>query len=1581
MPFSPIEASKSITEKYYRYLKTTFSMGPPYKEEYEKLIDSDSLSKGPYLDITDSFEKGKNLTELIEEGLLPKSFSTIHMNMTRPLYLHQEQALRKVAEEHRNLIVSTGTGSGKTESFLLPILRDLVCEKENGTLCSGIRALLVYPMNALANDQVERLRELLADTPEITYGVYTGQTKHTYADALEEYKELNDYRTPLQNELISREEMVQTPPNILITNYAMLEYLMLRPKESVFFEGPYANYWKYIVFDEAHVYNGSTGIEVSMLFRRLRAKLQAKDLIYILTSATLGEKEDDDKVAEFGRNLCDASFSTSDVIRASRIIPSPNDSLRFVPIQNYCELADAYNSRSRMDDLAPFFSNGSGALEERIYDFVVNDQNYWKIRRYLLAPKTVHDIAMHMGWTPSQLNDFVTVASLAEQNGARLFDARYHMFLKATESIFVTLDPDNKVLLHRAENRYDSENDITYKVFEAAICSYCNAVYLVGKIDRDYLRQCNTSDEISSKDVFLVAKSISDTDEDHLLETEGFKAEEFLLCPYCGRLHKPGYKTHCEHDTNCYVKVYKATNLSDKRALTKCLSCENVNSSGVLRLFFSGQEAATSVIGTALFEALPSFEVRVVESTTDDDEFGLGDSTEQEEKVKTAKQFIAFSDSRQAAAFYASYLSTTYNNILYKRLILEALKHCPDEVESSIPAFVDRIQNEFSRHNVRGKASLDDNYGIQKEAWKAVLAEVIDNNGTTSLSSLGMLDISVSTGQELKRYALSKEEFDDICSEFIKTMLSDAAICYNDAPLNDDDVADFAHSSAKIAYTLSDSSQKNRKSFIPTKAGLSNKRIDYLKRIVEKKRENHESVEELTDEVAVRLLSSIWERVLIRMNILKLFQGNSYQVNVEKVLLKAPKKVYMCDKCKKLTTHNVMGVCPSYHCDGKLREIDCDELFASNHYRRLYNELAIEDLRVVEHTAQLNREKAYEYQKEFKEKKIDVLSCSTTFEMGVDVGSLETVFMRNMPPLPSNYAQRAGRAGRSKKAAAYALTFCNKSSHDFSYFSDPTSMIKGKINPPRYSVENDRIAIRHLYASAFGFFWKEHPEYFGTISDFAEEDSETNKSGFAVFKEYLDSQPQRLKEYIADFLPASLSKEYGVDTFGWVDHLVGETGILTDTLRVYSYELDLLNETKNQFFIAGKKVDAIIQRIKNYKKESILTFLSRKNVLPKYGFPVDSVELSVYDSKKGKSFGLELSRDLSMAISEYAPGSQIVANNNLITSRYIRKLPNIGWKTYNYIVCPSCNTLNLKPFTGDREADTIPHCSQCNQVFDETPKVFIIPEHGFEADGKSIRKPGLKKPERTYRGEINYVGFQTEAKISRFAIGEAVVEVKTTHNDEMAVLNTSPFYVCETCGYAELDTKQFAQTKQKKHKNSTGRDCVNQKLKLRSLGYRFLTDVVKISFVSHEINNWEVGMSLMHGILKGACSYLNIQENDISGCLQSDATNNYSIIIFDNTPGGAGHAKRLNDPVTIANVLKETLLLAKRCDCGGEEGDTSCYACLRNYKNQKYHDILKRKHVIDFLDRIKVTSTDYSPRVLSTVKQGELAQTDIDASK
>ena len=124
---------------------------------------------------------------------------------------------------------------------------------------------------------------------------------------------------------------------------------------------------------------------------------------------------------------------------------------------------------------------------------------------------------------------------------------------------------------------------------------------------------------------------------------------------------------------------------------------------------------------------------------------------------------------------------------------------------------------------------------------------------------------------------------------------------------------------------------------------------------------------------------------------------------------------------------------------------------------------------------------------------------------------------------------------------------------------------------------------------------------------------------------------------------------------------------------------------------------------------------------------------------------------------------------------------------------------------------------------------------------------------------------------------------------------------------------------------------------------------------SDVIEDWEHGLSILYGFLRGACSYLNIEENDISGCLQYepvDGRPNYSIVVFDNTPGGAGHAKRLDNENALHSILTHTLKMMKGCVCGGEVGDSSCYSCLRSYKNQKYHDLLKRKYVIEFVEQI-----------------------------
>lgn len=1566
MSFDPVEASKNIVEKYIRYLSTIFEISDKnYADQFKKELNNrQTFAKGPFLDVTDPFTKGKSISELIDCGVLPKSFERIKVPLTRPLYYHQEKAINRVING-RNIVVSTGTGSGKTESFLIPVLSHIIHEDEANRLGPGIRALIIYPMNALANDQIERLRALLAEYPHITYGSYTGQTKEEYNDALAEYKSLNNGKIPAVNELICRKQMKAAPPHIFITNYAMLEYLMLRPDDSVFFSPEYADKWKFIILDEAHVYNGSTGIEVSMLLRRLKAKLENNKIQYILTSATLGGEDENDAVAQFAQNLCDCSFSEKDVIRASRIKPTASHEKKSLSNAFYDNIAGLLDNNTEENSILEQinkefgFPQISAPLEEVLYNIVLHDNNYWLIREYLFGkPATVSSLAKLMGWSNNQIANFVAVASKCEKNGDKLFDARYHIFIRATESVFITLHPSNKLFFTRKEFHLEHDNN-NYRVFEIATCEYCHAVYLVGKVENGYLVQASGVLEPSQRNIFLLGENISDTDEEHTFEDEQIEANMYEICSRCGFLHKTGSpeSSRCDHGKNYYVNVIRVTVRNTDGKLTKCVSCENTNNYGVLRMFFAGQEAVTSVIGTALFEALPSYKViHEVKHDHDDSGFGVATPCMQSQMSREAKQFIAFSDSRQAAAFYASYFDQTYRNILYKRLIVETLKmRQKGSSAKTASSFIEDLIYQFEKHGV---ASSDADY-TRKEAWKALLHEIVDNNGSTSLYSMGLIGLGISEKNMLpnKNYNLSDKEVATLCSVLAMGMMADAAIWY-DVPLNRADKEYFTHNGVEFSYTLSDGNPKAyRRSFIPTKANMKNKRLDYLVRVLDKKGIS------INNEKANMLLTGLWNRIFIPNGIIRPIDGK-YRLDIDKVMISRPDKWYICSKCKKVTIHNINNVCPSYQCEGELIQIDLDAKYKGNHYYELYQTLDIRELRIVEHTAQLDKETAYNYQKKFQRKEIDVLSCSTTFEMGVDVGTLETVFMRNMPPSPANYAQRAGRAGRSKHAAAYALTFCNKSNHDFSFFNSPEKMIRGKINPPKFNVENDKIAIRHLYASTFSFFWKKYPYFFSNASDMAEKNN-NNISGYDCLRQYLSEQPSDLKEFCMRFLPVALSGKFGVSDFRWIPGLINDDennpGVLSKALAEYNYEVSVLKDAIERAIKAeSSRLGYLMARKRVYEKEEILGFLSRKSVLPKYGFPVDTVEMAITD-KTGKSkLGLQLQRDLQMAISEYAPGSQIVANGNLITSRYIRKIPNMSWKMSDYIICDNCNTLNIKPHVEKDEFSELLSCCQCHNVFNPSKrKTFLLPAFGFEADGDKIEKPGLMKPERTYRSEIAYVGNKGQEPI-HYQIGKAEIELMLSLSDEMAVLNESHFYVCESCGYTDLDDDYHMRTKRLKHKTANGYDCWNDgtnRLRLFSLGYRFETDVIQLRFLNPDIVERDVALSVLYAILKGVCNYLYIEQNDISGCLQYyynqiTCRPNFAIILYDKTPGGAGHVRRLNKEDIIQGVLKESLRLIEQCTCGGENKDSSCYTCLRSYYNQKYHDILRRKHVIGFLKEI-----------------------------
>ena len=231
--FNPAIASKNIKDEFVDYISTTHAFSNPVlQEQFIRELNS-NIAKGPLLEIKDVFKSGKSIEEMISDEQCPlsplfrdleskKPKDKLHnhkLPLDRKLYLHQEKAIRAIVGGH-NAVVSTGTGSGKTNCFLIPVLNELLREKEAGTLGKGVRALFIYPMNALANDQMKHIREILMCYPDITFGAYNGGTENDEESAIAVYEamffkeKVPELRHRLPNEILSREDMKKNPPNI-----------------------------------------------------------------------------------------------------------------------------------------------------------------------------------------------------------------------------------------------------------------------------------------------------------------------------------------------------------------------------------------------------------------------------------------------------------------------------------------------------------------------------------------------------------------------------------------------------------------------------------------------------------------------------------------------------------------------------------------------------------------------------------------------------------------------------------------------------------------------------------------------------------------------------------------------------------------------------------------------------------------------------------------------------------------------------------------------------------------------------------------------------------------------------------------------------------------------------------------------------------------------------------------------------------------------------------------------------------------------------------------------------------------------
>lgn len=1535
----PLETAKQIEGSYKRYLKTLLA---PRDEQLAAAFDAEVdastlLTKGPILELTPPYETGATCRELIEEGVLHPDFDRIDskaLPMDQPLYVHQEAAIRKFVAG-RNLVVSTGTGSGKTESFLIPIVNSLIEESARGTLGPGVRALLLYPMNALANDQLKRLRNVLAGVPEITFGRYTGETRDDARTAESEFLQSNPGEKRLPNELLSRDEMRASPPHLLLTNYAMLEYLLLRPVDMDLFDGPHAGTWRFIVMDEAHVYDGAQGTEVALLIRRLKQRVApASNIQCIATSASLtGSVRDDPRgeAMEFASNLFDAPFEYVEGDRARQDLVEPRrkkhlqtPSWRLTGAQllalrdgsitlreirgEHDDLAEALNAEASIVELKEALSAGPDdvrALRDRIWPD--DDQSGEKL-----------DALVELG------------SSVQDDAGHPVLSARYHLFVRATEGAFVAFNDDGpRIFL----GRHELDPDTSRAVFEFGTCTRCGAVHLAGEVEyRDRQEYFVPSKKADASVNWLVLADVDgdilvDEDEDTLAEDDAkMKSDPTTrrLCTGCGLLAQASASAclspACAGGQLLLVREHPRA----KRIMTRCTECGTQSRQGVRRLR-TDVNAAPAVVTTALYQQLPE---------------AVGDAADQ---VGGGRKLLMFSDSRQAAAFAAPYLDRTYIRMLERRYITQALGNpaaAGGELTLGELAILTREKAQAAGHFEHKLGNIE----ILQAVNQWISGELMTLETRQSLEGLGLMRVSLRSDTPLPlrgftSLGLSDDEARALINELVKTVRLQGAVTVLDRVNVKDERFAPRNTRVRMRSTGSDRA-KQVISWSPSGTGTTNGRTTFLRKVLAAL-SNDIPVERVL-EGSWKLLESAGFLVAESDRVL----GRVYQLDHSRLSVTngADCQWYRCDTCRLITAFSVREVCPNSRCVGKLApfSIPSPETDA-NHYRVVYQTMNTAPLHAREHTAQWDAKTAADIQREFIGGKVNVLSCSTTFELGVDVGDLQSVVMRNMPPKTANYVQRAGRAGRRASSAALVVTYANRSAHDLAKYQDPGSMIAGRMRIPWVPVDNARIARRHAHSIALAAYfrhryqqdnqkWKAAGQFFSPAAD-----GGASPAGRA--SGYLNPIPAEVDEGLRAAIPRSVHEEIGIPNGSWVQELEKLLASVEKELTKDCGDIEarIAEAVKERKFGLSKRLDDTLRTIQG---RELLGYLASRNILPKYGFPVDTVALSTLHAADPIGRQLELDRDLSLAIYDYAPGNQVVAGGRIWTSTGLKKRPGKELEQHRYRICQACGR-----FQRGSSLDASDVCPSCGDAF-KTMGTLIIPEFGFIAAGDT-RDVGSAPPERRWHGgsyvetpgdDIGHYHWSSRDGLK--------VTARAGVRAWLAVVSDGTgdgFQLCQWCYWARATERG---SRRKKHQRpDTNRECDGPLEKI-SLGHRYQSDVAEFTFDGvqyrqDEEANW---LSALYTILEGASYALEISRDDIDGALSWSADQRRSIVLFDTVPGGAGAAKRIAE--NIGTVLETAVKRVTSCDCGQE---TSCYGCLRSYRNARHHEKLSRGAALQIL--------------------------------
>ena len=1593
-------------------------------DKIKSFLDSERSKYTPsaLIQINPNYKQNLNedVQSLVNKDILhPKCRRIFATDSNEPLKLYQHQVESiSLAKAQKSYVVTTGTGSGKSLCFFIPIVDRILREKAND-LNRKTRAIIVYPMNALANSQFEEIRKFTSHLPdEIKVSRYTGQ----------ESKQ-------------ERDDIKDNPPDILLTNYVMLDYLLMRSDDKKVINN--AKDLNFLVLDELHTYRGRSGADVSLLIRRLRSQLtNSENLICIGTSATMSSEgsiiDQQKTVARVASTIFGVQIEYSQVVKETlQRVTSENLNKNNIKETLRNEIKTLLLGKDLQINNFEEFQNCSLAVWLELTLSISTKPGEESTRA---VPQDIRSIARELNsfldneFDESDLSkvlkDFLIRfgedSKIKTPQNRNPFAFKLHQFLSGPEKLSMSLEKNQQMSLdgQMSVKDKDDENSII-PMYRTYFCPECGQEYHpVLRIGTTYFPV--EIDDISNDEEheygYICKKTNSQTyrgEEDLPQSWFDYKKQKLKIkqsrkkrIPETITLNKHGRDLPNSGDPFYWFLRGKF------RFCVNCckeLSNKSLERNALIGLSGEGRSSVSTILCLNQLRQL--------------------DDLKQECKI------LGFSDNRQDAALQAGHFNDYVSHLILRVGLLNVLEQNKDK-EFSLEELTDSIFRAF--HFDSGKTSdiakfsrnpyiknfnlLHAQEVVRNIISLNLLKELKSSNmyNRPSIDKLELAEIKYENLEKVCNYSkiylnfsnnllnlLSPQELFEVLKLVLDTLRNNLCI---KSPFFDENKKNSLYSN-NIELTEKFQLDENESFYSLGKyavVGTTEDRYNENKGLV-----------------SISDRNSLGKKIIEKLSI---FNSTKYEV----VKLKSEDKLdLIANLLNCMATSGLLIEEQSKKISKKLytisdRTIKWKYKTPSNnalygYFKKFYLKEAQKlslgsdmfGIEAQEHTAQLSNEDRLDLERrfranenDFKEwnedsrkgyfKKLPLLFCSPTMELGIDISNLNFVFLRNVPPTPANYVQRAGRAGRSGQQSL-TTTYCTSlSPHDQWYFRRPNEMVQGRVNAPKLDIKNQTMVENHI-----------HSIFVSCISDFIKDNvadnCDLNNDAYPLNDDiksaiYNVELLKRAKKLATEFISELDLSDCQWFNAAYVDKVIQESPIKLD--RAFDFWRSLLKACvsekdvalKNSNNIANTKeqnrhYERIIQecsiQISLLKGESstkknndfyTYRYLANQGFLPGFNFPTMPLVAWLKDKKQESNL---LTRSRFIGLTEFGPRNIIYHKGKTYRVTSIKLKANSisqmgGINKLGAYICPHCGYFRD---SSSSCVDSI--CINCgNQLSledycDEYFKVEAVSAyetHSISCEDEVRKREGfITKLAYSYRGhnkEYTSISNVLDADKNELALieySESATIYKINEGWKSGSDLECPekgFRLNALTGVFEKPSSTSAS-----EEDDTDEYTYDSIIAEKDVIQPYVSDVrnillIKPTFADNlEADDKNKSMATLKSALKQAIThYYQLEQSEIAIEYLPSSFDRSILLIYENTEGGAGVLKDLSTSLeSLKDIAKEALsLMHYQLDEQGNLIDRepdclkACYKCLLAYDNQTDHAYIDRHDtwVLNFLQSI-----------------------------